>query len=184
MSKKVYVFLAEGFEEVEAITPVDVLRRANIDTIMVSVTGKIQVKGAHGIELTADGLFSNYKYDDANVLLLPGGMPGANNLNKHSALLQLLKDQNAKGKQIAAICAAPYILGELGLLKNHQAICYPGYEKQLQGATVLNKNVVVSQNITTSKGAGTAMEFAIELVAQLVNKETAISLSKKLMYHK
>jgi 4-methyl-5(b-hydroxyethyl)-thiazole monophosphate biosynthesis len=181
MNKKVYVFLADGFEEVEAISPVDVLRRANIETLMVSITNNLKVKGAHGIELIADGLFDDYKYDDADVLLLPGGMPGADNLNKHSDLLQLLKDQNAKGKQIAAICAAPYILGELGLLKTHKATCYPGYEKQLLGATYSSHNVVVSKNITTSKGAGTAMEFALELLAQLVNRETADTLSKKMM---
>ena len=120
---KVYEFLANGFEEVEALTPVDVLRRAGIEVRTVSITGSEFVKGAHDVIIKADKVFGECKFDDADLLILPGGMPGATNLNDHQGLRNLLVEHNLRHKKIAAICAAPLVLGGLGLLKDKKATC-------------------------------------------------------------
>jgi len=179
--KKVYVFFAEGFEEIEAITPVDVLRRAGIDVTTVSVTGKRQVLGSHNIEIITDALFDEIKSKPADMLILPGGMPGALNLNNNKELKELIKEYSEKGKQISAICAAPMVLGEMGLLKSKTATCYPGFENHLKGADVSSNPVEISENIVTGKGVGAAMKFALQLVNQLTDKKTADELAKKMV---
>ena len=184
MSKKVYIFLAEGFEEVEALTSVDVLRRAKIDIKMVSVTNKNEVTGSHGITVIADGIFDDFDYSDADMIVLPGGTPGANNLNAHEKLGQWLSKHNSEGKMIGAICAAPLVLGQKNILKDHIATCYPGFENQLIGAKVTGNSVEISKNIVTGKGIGAAMEFSLTLVAQLTDQHTAEELSKKMVITK
>ncbi|MDO4321806.1 MAG: DJ-1/PfpI family protein [Lachnospiraceae bacterium] len=180
---KVYVFLADGFEEIEGLTVVDILRRAGIETEMVSITGKKHVTGSHGIEIGADVLFEEIDSAQASVYVLPGGgMPGTRHLAAHEGLSKLLLGAETAGVKVAAICAAPSVLGELGLLKGHRAVCYPGFEEKLLGAEVTRGPVEVSGNVTTSRGMGTAIPFALALVAQLKDQKTADELGKAIIY--
>ena len=179
---KVYVFLAEGFEEIEGLTVVDLLRRAKIDTEMVSIMETKQVKGSHGIEVTADCLFADRDYADASVLVLPGGMPGTLNLGNHEGLCELLKKHYGEKKMIAAICAAPSVFGQLGFLNGRIATCYPGFESKLEGAIILSTKVAVDGNVTTSKGLGTAIDFSLKLIEQLTDLNTAMEISEGIMY--
>jgi 4-methyl-5(b-hydroxyethyl)-thiazole monophosphate biosynthesis len=179
--KKVFIFFAEGFEEIEAITPVDVLRRAGIDVVTVSVTGKTEVTGSHNIKIITDTLIEEVKDDQADMLILPGGMPGALNLNSNETLKEMLRKHSGTGRQLGAICAAPLVLGEMGLLENKTATCYPGFENHLKGADVTANPVETSGNIVTGKGVGAAMKFALEIVAQLIDKKTADELAAKMV---
>lgn len=169
----VLVFLATGFEEIEAISTIDILRRAGIKVKTVSITGKKRVSGAHGIDIVADMLFDKIPLN-ADSLVLPGGMPGTLNLKAHQGLCTLLLSfANRKDKTLAAICAAPSIFGELGLLKNKKATCYPGFEDQLTNAKVSRKSVVRDGNIITANGPGHAMDFALKIVEHLSGSEKA-----------
>lgn len=179
---KVYVFLADGFEEIEGLTVVDLLRRAEIETTMVSVMENRQVKGAHGIEVTADQMFEEADYSDAELLVLPGGMPGTTNLAAHQGLCTLLKKHYEEGKKLAAICAAPSVFGQLGFLKGRVAVCYPGFEGQLEGAIICASKVAVDENVTTSRGMGTAIDFALKLIEQLKDTETAQKISEAIIF--
>ena len=135
---KVYLFLADGFEEIEAITPIDIFRRAGIEVTTISISEEKMVLGAHNIPIVTDKLFTEVDFNDNDLLYLPGGMPGTRNLQAHEGLKNLLIKQAGENKKIAAICAAPSILGGLGLLEGKEAICYPGFEDQLEGA-ILSK---------------------------------------------
>ncbi|HAE62071.1 MAG TPA: DJ-1 family protein [Eubacteriaceae bacterium] len=178
---KAAIFLAEGFEEIEALATVDVLRRGGIDVKTVSVTGKFDVEGAHGITVLTDILFEDTDFHGVDILILPGGMPGTRNLEKHSGLIDLIKRFHKDNKWIAAICAAPKILGKLGLLKGQVATCYPGFEKDLEGAILSDESVVLSSQFITSRGAGTAVLFGLKIVELLKNKETADELKEKMI---
>lgn len=178
---KAAIFLAEGFEEIEALATVDVLRRGGIDVKTVSVTGKFDVEGAHGITVLTDILFEDTDFHGMDILILPGGMPGTRNLEKHSGLIDLIKRFHKDNKWIAAICAAPKILGKLGLLKGQVATCYPGFEKDLEGAILSDESVVLSSQFITSRGAGTAVLFGLKIVELLKNKETADELKEKMI---
>lgn len=174
---KIYLHLAEGFEEIEAITVVDVLRRADMDVETVSITGKKEVAGAHNITVTADKLFEEINYDKGTMIVLPGGMPGTINLENHAGLTEKIKAYARQDKRLAAICAAPMILGRLGILNYKTATCYPGFEKELIGANYLaSVPVVQSGKIITSRGPGTAILFALKIVEVLIgpNKAEAI----------
>lgn len=177
----VYVHLADGFEEIEAITPVDVFRRAEIPVKTVSITGNLLVTGAHGIPIKADLLFEQVNYDDATMILLPGGMPGTNNLAEHKGLTEAIREFADENKWIAAICAAPMILGELGLLDAKKAVIYPGMEQYLRGAKPGKHRVEIDGNIVTSKGPGTAMEFALAIVELLKGKVDEEALRKSMV---
>jgi 4-methyl-5(b-hydroxyethyl)-thiazole monophosphate biosynthesis len=168
--KKVFLFLAEGFEETEAITVADMLRRAEIELLLVSVTGNKTVTGAHGIQVIADTLFEETDFSKGDLLVLPGGMPGTKNLDAHNGLKELIKDYYEQKKLIAAICAAPMILGQMGLLKGRKATAYPGFETYLSGATVVDEEAVVSDRIITSKGPGTAVEFSLAIFECLLDE--------------
>ena len=163
----VYCFLADGFEEVEAIAPIDMLRRADVKVVTVGVTGKTAT-GAHNIPLTADKKFNDIDFTNFDMLVLPGGMPGAKHLNEHEDLKNLISDFNSKGKLIAAICAAPMVLGGLGVLDGKRATCYPGFEPELIGAKTTGESVVVDENIITGKGPGLIFDFGLRLVEQLL----------------
>lgn len=169
----VYVFLATGFEEIEAGTPVDILRRAGMDVKFVSIDDSEFVTGARGITFKSDVKFSEIDREWADLLILPGGMPGTTNLLAFSPLMDLVKEYNAKGKRIAAICAAPTIFGKIGLLAGKKAVCYPGMEDDLVGAKVHTDSVITDGNITTSRGMGTAIDFSLELLKLLSGKEDA-----------
>jgi protein deglycase len=169
----IYLFLAEGFEEIEAVAPLDIFRRAGLDVTTVSVSGSKIVKGAHAISIEADALFEELNFGTDSLLFLPGGLPGTYNLEKHEALKVLLQKQSEKKGLLAAICAAPSVLGKMGFLKGKEAICYPGFENQLEKATISNNKIVRSDNVFTAKAAGVAIQFALKIVEDLKGKETA-----------
>ncbi|MCD7832421.1 MAG: DJ-1/PfpI family protein [Lachnospiraceae bacterium] len=179
---KAYVFLADGFEEIEGLTVVDLLRRAGIEVQTVSIMERVQICGSHGIEVKADLLFDELDAEEAQLLVLPGGMPGTTHLAEHEGLAKLLKEQDAAGRRIAAICAAPTVLGGLGLLEGRTAVCYPGLEEKLTGATVTTNPVEVSGNVTTSRGMGTAIPFGLSLIVQLLGADTAEKLAKSIVF--
>lgn len=181
---KVAVFLATGFEEIEAISIIDVLRRGGIELDIVSVSGMEFVEGAHGITVKSDALFFSIDFSDYELFILPGGMPGTTNLAKHEGLCELLKNVFGQGKRIGAICAAPSVLGELGLLEGKLATCYPGFEDQLVGANVINQDIVRDGNLITGRGAGVAMEFGLELLKDYMSNEEVENLSNKLVLGK
>lgn len=162
--KKVALFLAHGFEEIEAFATIDILRRAEISVDTVSITDEKKVTGAHGITVMADKTFTQLVFSTVDVLVLPGGMPGAKNLNEHEALKKQVKIFVEKGKSVASICAAPMVLGGLKLLDGKKATCYPGFEPELIGAKTTGEKVVVDGNVITGKGPGFAFDFALQLV--------------------
>lgn len=178
---QIFLFLAEGFEEIEAIAPVDIFRRADIEVITVSVTENKMVKGAHGIVVEADQVFSQTQFTGNYMIFLPGGMPGTTNLDNHQALKDLITVRAQEGEKIAAICAAPSILGKMGILKNREAICYPGFEKFLVDATVSNEKIVKDDFIFTAKGPGVAIPFALKIVEDLSGKNIAEEVARALM---
>lgn len=171
--KKSYLFLAEGFEEVEAVTVIDVLRRAGLPLVTVSISDCQTVCGAHGIAVEADVLFSETTFDDAEWLILPGGMPGTTHLGECEPLCDLLKSHARLGKPMAAICAAPSVFGQLGLLSGRRATCYPGFEPMLAGAEVAAERVVTDGNIVTGNGPASALPFALAIAASAVSETVA-----------
>lgn len=174
----VYVFFADGFEEIEALTIVDVLRRANLKLEMISVTDEDVVTGAHDIPVICDARFEGYNFDDAEMLVLPGGMPGADTLGKHEGLCLLIREFVESSKPIAAICAAPFVLGKMGLLKGKMVTCYPGFEQYLEGTESTGSMVEKDGNLITGLGPGAAMKFSFAIVEMLVGKEKARELSE------
>lgn len=180
---KVSAFLTDGFETVEALAVIDILRRAKIEVETVSVTGEKMVMSAQKIPVMADTLLEDADFENSDVLFLPGG-PGHVHYMECPLLKDLLTAYNKEGKRIAAICAAPSVLGKMGLLSGRQATCFPGYETDLQGAEVLMAptRVVTDGNITTSRGMGTSIDLGLELVKLLVGEEKAQELSRKIQY--
>ena len=180
---KVYVFLAEGFEEIEALMVVDLLRRAQCDVTCVAIMHDLKVKGRSNIEVMADVLYEDVaSFEDADLLVLPGGMPGTRYLEQHEGLRGLLVKQLDAGKKIAAICAAPTVFGKMGLLKEKAATCYPGMEDELFCKEAKTDKVVVDGLITTSRGLGTALEFSLELISQLEGDERAKNVAKSVVF--
>lgn len=184
MSKKVYIFLADGFEDIEGLTVVDLLRRAGIDIKTVSIKETTQIQTSHGITMLTDTTFSETDFTDADMLVLPGGMPGTKYLAACKPLANLLTDFNNKGKKIAAICAAPSVFSGLGFLKGKKATSYPSFMEVIakDGAQTSEDSVVVDGNITTSRGLGTAVDFALSLIAQLENDEKAKEIAESVVY--
>lgn len=176
----VYLFLANGFEEIEALTPLDMLRRAGIETVSVSINGGREVTGAHGITVVADKTIKNTQPTDIDAVILPGGLPGADNLRNDTAVNMFIDEAIKQNKLVCAICAAPRIPGEKGLLKGKKAICYPGFEKYLEGATITDVGCVVDGNIITSKGMGKATEFALEIITALKDRESANKIKESI----
>ena len=179
--KKVVLFLADGFEEVEALTSVDLLRRAGIDLKTMAIQD-LAVQGAHGIEVKADLLFDPEYIKTCDAMILPGGMPGTKNLQEHKGLEKELLEFAKEKKIIAAICAAPMVMGRLGLLKGRKACCHPGYEENLLGAQLEDGLVSVDENYVTSRGVGTAIAFALRLIEILKDKETADQVKESIVY--
>ena len=176
-----YIHLAEGFEEIEAVTIIDVLRRAGLNVISVSVTGNRMVKGSHNIEMKADLLFDEVDFTSGEMIILPGGMPGSKNLNEHAGLKRQILEYQKSGKYLAAICAAPIVFGNLGILNGKRAVCYPGYEAHLTGADVQSNSYIVDNNIITGRGVGAALNFSLEIVRILVGEERALQLRKAML---
>ena len=181
--KQVSVFLADGFEEIEGLTVVDLLRRAGVNVTTVSVTGACTIHGAHGIDVQADKLFDEMNYDGQDMLVLPGGMPGTLNLGAHKELEQLLRKFYSEKKYLAAICAAPSVFGKYGFLKERKATSYPGFEEQLVGAECVMDAVVVDEFVVTSRGTGTAIPFSLTLIELLIGSEKANEIGKSIIYN-
>lgn len=177
-----FIFLAEGFEETEAVTIVDLLRRASIDVTTVSVTGSNMVTGSHAICILADALFEKIDFSQAELLILPGGMPGSIHLAEHQGLADLLQLHNKANKFVAAICAAPTVLGKLNMLQNREAICYPGFENDLLGATISEQPLIQDNNIITAKGPGFAIDFGLYLVRLLKGVNKAEEVANHFLY--
>lgn len=180
----IYVFLANGFEEVEALTTVDMLRRCELEVVTAGVGGNV-INGSHGITIAADIDAAEISLDDSlDMIVLPGGMPGTLNLEKSADVQRAIDFCVENDKYIAAICAAPSILGHKGLLNGKEATCYTGFESQLFGAVLSEKPVCKDGNIITSRGAGTAMEFSFELVKNLISEERSNILKESIIYKK
>ena len=179
--KTIFVFLAEGFEEIEALTPVDVLRRAGLSVQTVSVMDEQVVAGAHGVPVLADVMFADVNPEDAEMILLPGGLPGATNLDAHEGLSNMIMDFANAEKPLAAICAAPLVFGNRGLLEGKKATCYPGFETYLKGAEYTAALVEVDGNFITGKGPGAAMEFAFAIVEKYCGIDMVNELKKGMM---
>ena len=170
-----YMFFANGFEEVEAIATLDVIRRAGIDIKSVGVNGK-EITGSHNITVKCDITTDDVSFDGLNGIILPGGMPGTTNLSADKTVNDYIDYCNEKGLLICAICAAPIILGRKGLLEGKEAICFPGFEEELSGAIISDKFVCKSNNVITAKGMGSAINFGLEIVAYFKGNEAAASL--------
>ena len=177
----VYLFLADGFEEIEALYTLDLLRRANIDVLTVGVTGKV-ANGSHKIPVVCDIDCASLPYNsDFDMIILPGGMPGSTNLDKAECVEKYIKLALENDKLICAICAAPFILGKRGILKGKNATCFPGFENQLEGATVVDAGVVRDGNIITGRAMGSAHEFALTILEVLQGKEAADKMRKTII---
>ena len=179
---KVFVFLADGFEEIDGLTVVDLLRRADIDTVTVSIGDSKSIIGSHHIEVKADIMFHEVLEAEGTVFVLPGGMPGTLHLKEHEGLDKLLKKAYANGKYIAAICAAPTVLEKCGLLEGKKATSYPSVQEELKSADYQTDKVVVDQNIITSRGMGTAIEFGAKIVELLQGEQAKEELLESIVY--
>lgn len=182
MERKICVFLADGFEEIEGLTVVDLLRRAGAEVTTVSITGQYIIHGAHGINVQADKLFEEMDYTEQDMAVLPGGMPGTLRLGEHEGLKAVLNQFYQNEKFIAAICAAPSVLGKLGFLNGRKATSYPGFEEQLLGAELVTEPVAVSDFVITSRGLGTAIDFSLALIKVLLGSEKAESIKSAIIY--
>ena len=177
-----YIFLADGYETVEALTVVDMMRRASLPVTRISMNPSLTVTTSHRISMQADALFSETDFSDAEMLILPGGMPGTTHLAESSALCTLVTDHCKAGGNIAAICAAPTVFGQLGLLEGRRACCYPGLEERILGAQTTTDPVTVDGNIITSRGMGTAIAFAAAIIEKLAGSEKATAILNSIVY--
>lgn len=169
---KAYVFLADGFEIIEALAPIDILRRGGVDVTTVSIMQRREVMASKDLPVIADTTFEEVEsFDDADLLAMPGGWPGADNLNKFQPLRDLLVEHNAKGKLIGAICAAPMVLGTLGLLRGRKATCFPGFEEYMEGCDITHHLVTVDGNITTGEGPAAALPYGFQLLSNFISAE-------------
>ena len=181
--KKAMIFLADGFEEIEALAVVDLLRRGSVETAMVSIMDSLTVTGRSGITVKADVMWEAADPADTDAFILPGGMPGTTHLMNHAGLRKLLADAAVEGRLVTAICAAPTVLADIGLLKGKKACCYPGLEEKLAGAeTSCEEEVIRDGNIITSRGAGTAIPFGLAIIAALLGEEKADEIKKSIVY--
>ena len=179
--KSICIFLAEGFEEMEAMFPLDILRRGGMDVKLVSVTGEKAVRSSHGVTIMADALFENVSEEDVEMIVLPGGLPGATNLDAHEGLGKLIMTFAEAGRPLSAICAAPLVYGKRGLLKGKKVTCYPGFEKYLEGAEYTAALVEKDGNFITGKGPGAAMAFSFAIAEKYVGAEKVTELKQGMM---
>ncbi len=177
------IFLAPGYEEVEMLTVVDMLRRAKISVDMVSITDRLEVTSSHQVTIKADTLFSDADFHEAQALILPGGIPGTPNLRAYGPLCDKLKEFAAAGKTVAAVCAAPTVLASLGILEGKKATCYPSFADKLESGEYVKQPYVVDGNVITSRGMGTCIEFAGAIITQLKDKDTADAVKEAIIYN-
>ena len=176
--KKVYVILAEGFEVIEALTPVDVLKRCGLEVVTLSITDKLEVKSSHGIEVKADEIFEENSYEDGELLILPGGYPGYDNIGKHSGVIKMAKLYIETDKYIGAICGAPLALSKAGLLKEYKVTSHFTVKDDLEVAEWIDEKVVVDKKLITSTGAGRSLDFSLVL-GELLTSGNNIEKVKK-----
>lgn len=176
----IYLFLAEGFEEIEALCPLDLMRRAGLSVTTIGVGGR-EITGAHGITVLADASEEDLALTSAEMIVLPGGMPGTLNLANSPTVLRAVERAHREGAYLAAICAAPSILGDLGLLKGKEAVCFPGFEDRLIGATLSDRRVVRDGRVITAAGMGVALDFGLALVEALLGVERARELREAVL---
>lgn len=177
--KTIFVFLIDGFEEIEALATVDILRRAGLPAKTVSLTESQTVTGSHGIPVMADMMFGDVSFDEAELLVLPGGTPA---YNGHEGLKKAVRTFYDRGEKVAAICASPMVFGGLGILKGRKATCYPGFEQYLEGATLqTEKSVVIDGNVITGRGPGLTIDFALTLVEILAGKDKRNEIAAQLL---
>lgn len=180
----IYVFLAPGFEETEAITPIDMLIRAGKKVVTAAVGDDITVKGSHGISFVCDIMAADCTTDGLEGVILPGGMPGTKNLAADQMVRRMVMFAYESGMLTAAICAAPSVLGRMGILEERKAVCYPGFEDQLAGAEVLDVPAVTDENVITARGAGAALEFSYEIITFLCGKDKADEISRSIIWNR
>ena len=177
------VFFANGYEEIEALTVVDLTRRAGIETWMVSITDEKAVTGSHGINVSMDKTLKEVDFEQVDMIVLPGGMPGTLNLEACEPLMEKVKEFDKAGRYISAIiCAAPTVFGHLGLLNGKKACCYPGMEDGLIGAEVTYESTAMADHILTSRGMGTAIDFGLQIIARFQGQDAAEDMAKKIVY--
>ena len=179
---KVYVALAEGFEIAEATLPIDILKRARVEVQTVSISGNAVVAASNGVKVVADLLLAEADLSDGDMLFLPGGMPGSLNLAASEPLAEVIRQYASEGRWLAAVCAAPMVYGRMGLLEGHKATCYPGFEKDLLGATPLKQTCVRDGQFITGCGAGAGFSLGREMAAVLVGEETADAVLRQMMF--
>lgn len=180
---KVYEYIANGTEEIEALTVVDVLRRAGVECITVSINDTEEVTMAHGVRMVCDTSINKVDVSDADMLLLPGGLPGATNLNECEALRNALIRQVKAGKKVGAICAAPLVLGGLGILQGKRATCYPGFESQMTGATYTQELYTIDDNVITGEGPAATLPYSYAILTMLGKEAEAEQLKEGMMFN-
>ncbi len=178
--KRAVIFIAEGFEEIEALSIVDILRRGGVEVNMMSVSDNPYVTGAHGIEIVTNSV-SEFELTDEDMIILPGGLPGADNLRKSAVVCETIKHFATNNRFIAAICAAPYVLGQLGILKGKKATCYPGFQEHLIGADYTAAEVEIDGNIITGNGPASASKFALTLLECLEGKNKSSQIAEGML---
>lgn len=181
---KIGIFMADGCEEIEGLTVVDVVRRAKMEIVTISITGKREVTGSHNVTFLADALASEVNYEELDGIVLPGGMPGTLNLGADETVNKVIREFASAGKLVCAICAAPSVLGAAGILEGKNATCHPGFEEKLIGATTGVDEVVVDGNIITGRGMGTAIAFALAIVRYFKDDAAVEEVCKGLVYHR
>lgn len=180
--KKIAVFFADGCEEIEGLTVVDMLRRAKLDVVSVSITGSREVHGSHDITFFADTVYEEADLDACDGIVLPGGAVGTENLGSHEGVVSAVKKFAAEGKMVAAICAAPSVLGACGVLQGKRATCHPGWEEKLTGAVTCEESAVVDGNIITSRGMGTAIDFSLAMIEKFTDADVLAQVKKGIVY--
>lgn len=180
---KLVIFLADGFEEVEALTVVDYLRRMDVAIDMVSITDNLEVIGAHDIKVIVDKLIKDVKSDNYTGLVIPGGMPGASNLRDNKEVIEIVKMMHKNNKMVAAICAGPIVLQKAGILEDKNVTSFPGFENELKDSNYKTDAVVVDSNIITAQGPNFARDFAIEIIRYLLNDDKVKALKSEILYN-
>lgn len=180
--KKAVMLFAQGFEEVEALMTVDLLMRGGVDVKLVSITEDTEVTGSHGMRIGMDAVMDEVDLEDQDAVIIPGGMPGTLNLGNSSRVTETLTQMYERGKVVGAICAAPSVLGQCGILKGKRATCYPGFEEKLTGARFVDEKAVTDGNVVTSRGLGTSMEFGFALLELLISKEKTEEIRKQIVF--
>ncbi len=175
---KLAVFMADGCEEIEALTAVDMLRRANLDVVTVSIMGRKEIHGSHGITFFSDAMYEAADMSDFDGVILPGGAVGTKNLGGHEGVISTAKHFAKSGKLVAAICAAPSVLGQNGLLQGRRATCHPGWEDKLTGAVISEEDAVIDGNIITSRGMGTSIPFSLAIISKYADEQTINNVKK------